>query len=78
MSKWLCLKCEQEDGVVSGMCRRCGVTKTNPLDAAAKLEAGVDAAAKSKVDDEQASIEAEERNQASIEAGGEVVDAGKL
>lgn len=67
--QWLCLQCNQEDGVVNGMCRRCGPTKTKPQDEEAQKEANVEGAAAAKTSNEEAEAEAAERNAASIAAG---------
>lgn len=79
MSKWLCLNCGQSEGVVSGVCRRCGPTKTNPVDDEAKKEANVEGAAADREAEEAAQKEAEERNAASVEASeGTTIDPSKL
>lgn len=38
---WECNFCGQKEGVISGICPKCGPTQTTPLSLAAKKEAGM-------------------------------------
>lgn len=41
MGKWQCVICKSTNGIKNGWCPKDGPTQTNPVDDAAKKEAGV-------------------------------------